>query len=68
VVHAHEAYVTAKVMVEAYGAEHAALMAAKHCYALLALGDLDGLTVWRGVLGAVQEIVRTERNVGEQVN
>lgn len=66
--HTHEAYRTANVMVEAYGAEHAPVMAARQCVALYQLGDIAGAMVWRGVLDAVQEIVRTERDLGEQVN
>jgi HAMP domain-containing protein len=43
-------------------------MVARRCFALVQLGDFAALLVWKGVLRAVQEIVRTERRVDEQMN
>jgi hypothetical protein len=43
-------------------------MAAKRADALLELGDIDGQRVWKGVLRAVQELIRAERRPGENVN
>ena len=43
-------------------------MAAKHCAALHQLGDIAGAMVWKGVLSAVEEIVRAERDEGEYLN
>ena len=42
--------------------------AAKLRGAGLSEADINDLAVWRGVLLVVREIVRTERDVGEQVN
>jgi hypothetical protein len=36
--------------------------------ALLDLGDVDGQRVWKAVLRAVEELIRTERRSGERVN
>jgi hypothetical protein len=55
-------------MVKEYGAELAPQMALRRCVALHKLGDIPGLMVWTGVLLAVDEIVRTKRGVGEQLN
>jgi hypothetical protein len=43
-------------------------MAAKRADALLELGDGDGQRVWKGVLRAVEELVRAEPSAGERVN
>jgi hypothetical protein len=32
------------------------------------LGDVEGQRVWKGVLRAVEELVRVERKVGERAN
>jgi len=61
-------YRAANVLVQQYGAEDAALMAAKRIDALLALGDVDGQFVWKGVLRALRELARTDRKVGERIN
>jgi hypothetical protein len=63
-----ETYRTANVMVKEYGAELAPEMALRRCVALHQLGDIAGAIVWKGVLRAVKEIVRTKRRVGERVN
>ena len=58
----------AGILVKEYGAQRA-LRVAKHCETLLALhGHIDGLIMWKAVLRAAQEIVRTERDVGEPLN
>jgi hypothetical protein len=41
---------------------------AKRTDALLELGDVDGQRVWKGVLRAVEELVRVQRKVGEGMN
>jgi hypothetical protein len=61
-------YRAANVLVQQYGAEDAALMAAKRIDALLALGDVDGQLVWQGVLRAVRELARTDRKADERIN
>jgi hypothetical protein len=55
-------------MVKEYGAELAPEMVLRRCVALHQLGDIPGAIVWKGVLRAVKEIVRTKRRVGEPVN
>jgi hypothetical protein len=59
---------TANILVQQYGPEEALLMAAKRCDALLELGDVDGQRVLKGVLRAVEDLVRVERKAGERVN
>jgi hypothetical protein len=61
-------YRTANILIQQYGPADALLMAAKRADALLELGDVDGQRVWKGVLRAVEELVRVERKVGERVN
>jgi hypothetical protein len=61
-------YRAANVLVQQYGAEDAALMAAKRVDALLALGDVDGQLVWQGVLRAVRDLARTDRTADERIN
>ena len=41
-------------------------MAAKRCDALLELGDVDGQRVWKGVLRAVEELVRVGAEGGRE--
>ncbi len=61
-------YRAANVLIQPYGPEDAPLLAARRCDALLELGDVDGLVVWKTVLRAVEELTRIERKVGERVN
>jgi hypothetical protein len=63
-----DVYRAANILVKEYGAEEAPLMAAKRAEALLDLGDVDGQRVWKGVLRAVQELIRLDRTPGERVN
>ena len=43
----------------------AALEAAQRADAMLERGDMDGCTVWKRIVAAVEEIERTERRDGE---
>jgi hypothetical protein len=61
-------YRTANLLVQQYGAEEAPLIAARRADALLELGDVDGQRVWKGVLKAVEELVRVERTLDERMN
>ena len=61
-------YRAANILVKEYGAEQAPLMAAKRADALLDIGDVEGQQVWKGVLRAVHEIMRTERGADEPIN
>jgi hypothetical protein len=61
-------YRAANVLVQRYGAEQAALMAAQRIDALLELGDVDGQVVWKGILRAVQELTRAARKPDERIN
>jgi hypothetical protein len=56
------------LLVQQYGAEEAPLIAARRADALLELGDVDGQRVWKGVLKAVEELVRVERTPDERMN
>ncbi len=58
----------ANLLVKTYGPEDALLIAAKRSDALLDLGDIDGQRVWKGVLKAIEELLRVQRKVGERVN
>jgi hypothetical protein len=55
-------------LVKTYGPEEAPLMAAKRADALLDIGDVEGQQLWKAVLRAVDEIMRTTRQAGEPVN
>jgi hypothetical protein len=61
-------YRAANILVKEYGLEQAPLMAAKRAEALLELGDLDSVQVWKAMLRAVEKLIRTEREPGELVN
>jgi hypothetical protein len=61
-------YLIANILVNECGPAPAPLMAAKRADALLDLGDVDGQRVWKGVLRAVQELIRSDRKPGERVN
>jgi hypothetical protein len=61
-------YRAANILVKEYGIEQAPLMAAKRADAMLELGDVDGQRVWKAVLRAVEELIKTEREPGELVN
>jgi hypothetical protein len=43
-------------------------MAAKRAHALLERGDVDGQRMWKAILRAVEELIRTARNPDEQLN
>jgi hypothetical protein len=60
-------YRTANLLVKEYG-QKAPLMAASRVDALLALGDVDGQSVWKAVLRAVQELIRLDRKPAERMN
>ena len=61
-------YRTANILMKEYGVEQAPLMAASRVDALLALGDVDGQSVWKAVLRAVQELIRLDRKSDERMN
>lgn len=60
-------YRAAAVLVKGYG-EDAPAMAAMRADAMLEEGDLEGYEVWRGILKAVEELLRVETGDGERVN
>ncbi len=57
-------YRSAQVLIREHG-EEAAIEAAKHADAMLAIGDLEGQAVWKRILAATEEIRRTEPAEGE---
>jgi hypothetical protein len=61
-------YRAATILVKEYGALQAPLMAAKRAHALLERGDVDGQRMWKAILRAVEELIRTARNPDEQLN
>ncbi len=56
----------AKLMIDQHG-EDAAIRAAQRADELLEEGDLDGATVWRRILEAIEELQRGRRD-GEPIN
>ena len=48
--------------------DDAPLQAAMRADAMLEAGDLDGVSVWKRVLKAVEELLREEPREGERVN
>ena len=57
-------YRAANVLIRQHG-EDAPLEAAMRADAMLERGDLDGYTVWRRILRAVEKLCRTEPGDGE---
>ncbi len=60
-------YLSANVLIRQHG-EDAPIKAAMRADELLEVGDLDGYAVWKRVLRAVGELLRSERVQGERVN
>ena len=56
----------AKIVIEHYG-QGAASHCAKRANHLLRIGDMDGNTVWRRILAAIEELQRGRRE-GEAAN
>jgi hypothetical protein len=63
-----DVYRAANILVKEYGAEQAPLLAARRADVLLERGDVDGQRVWKAVLRAVEELIRTARKPNEQLN
>jgi hypothetical protein len=61
-------YRTAILLVREHGPTQAPFMAATRADALHHLGCVDGERLWRGVLRAVQELIRPNRAPGERLN
>ena len=57
----------AQLIIKRYSAE-APLAAAQRADELFNEGNLDGATVWRRILHAIEELQRTKPKVGERVN
>ena len=60
-------YRSANVLVKRHG-EDAPVEAAMRADGMLEAGDLDGYGVWKGILKAVEELLREEPEDGERVN
>lgn len=58
---------TAKIMVDQYG-DDAPIIAAQRIDALLDLGDLDGMNVWKRVAGAIEHLMSGEKPPGVTEN
>ena len=58
---------SAQVLVTHHG-EDAPIEAAMRADAILDKGDLEGYAVWRRILRAVEELLRSEPIEGERVN
>ncbi len=57
-------YRAANILVKRYG-EDAALEAAQRADVMLGRGDMNGYTVWKQIVKAVEEMQRTEPALGE---
>jgi hypothetical protein len=55
-------YLTANALVKEYGPDEAPSIAAQRADALLDVGDVDGQRVWKGVLRAIQDLIRSDRS------
>ena len=60
-------YRSANVLVKRQG-QDAPIHAAIRADAMLEEGDLDGYEVWKGILKAVEKLLRVESVEGERVN
>ena len=58
---------TAHLLLKEYGAE-AELLAAQRADALLDLGDLEGLAVWKRIVGAIADLERKKPSSSESIN
>ena len=58
----------ADLLMERYGADHAALMAAQTSDEMLAKGDEAGHVTWKAILDAILELQRAEPKKDERVN
>ncbi len=60
-------YRSANVLIREHGTG-AALEAAQRADAMLERGDMDGCTVWKRIVRAVEELQRKERREGESAH
>ena len=60
-------YRSAQALIKQHG-QDAPIEAAMRADAMLASGDLEGQAVWKRILRAVRELLRSERVQGERVN
>ncbi len=60
-------YRSANVLVKRHG-QDAPIEAAMRADAMLEAGNLEGYAVWKRILRAVEELLRSERVQGERVN
>lgn len=63
-----DAYRSANLLLQQYGAEGAPLIAANRADAFLNVGDLDGQRVWKSVLAALEELTRSTLRPDERLN
>ena len=66
-IHDRDIYRSAAVLVKRHG-QDAPIHAAMRADAMLERGDLDGFSVWKRILRAVEELQRVEPGPGAQVN
>ena len=57
----------ANILIKRHGAD-AALVAAQRADELLDDGDADGCAIWKRILAAIAELMRTTPTEGERVN
>ena len=62
-----DTYRTAAILVEHHG-DDASIRVTVITDAMRNMGDLEGYEVWKGILKAVEELLREEPGDGERVN
>lgn len=58
----------ANLLIKRHGGKDAAIVAAQRHDELLASGDVDGQAIWKRIVDAIVELLRSERRDGEGVN
>ena len=53
-------YRVAKLMIDRHGADRAAVEAARRSDEFSLAGDVDGATIWRRVVNAIEQITKAE--------
>ncbi len=66
-IHDRDIWHAANQMLKHHGKD-ASVTAARRADELFKGGDLDGATVWRRILAAIEDLARTKRAEGERVN
>jgi hypothetical protein len=58
----------ADLLIKRHGGKDAAIVAAQRADECLASGDLDGQGIWKRIVEAILDLLRTAPNDGERIN